>query len=229
MAGLDPAIHVFVATKQDVDARHKAGHDGSGNLIRLWPSRSIAMLQIEVMRLTRHLRPWANRLARLPRTRDNSSGSASVTDLGHKPQSQPKHQVEPPVSSEAAREGRPVGGASPPRKNKEPRRSGAGGGTSFGVFGPPWGRGSRGGSRFALIRTISHRPRRGCDGHHILCDCRLPARGRRWAAPRPLPGRAGLSILRNIDLDQSLFPTYSRGRILSKTVDGTSVGGADLS
>jgi hypothetical protein len=26
MAGLVPAIHVF-ATKQDVDARHKAGHD----------------------------------------------------------------------------------------------------------------------------------------------------------------------------------------------------------
>jgi hypothetical protein len=29
MAGLVPAIHVFVATKKkDVDARHKAGHDG---------------------------------------------------------------------------------------------------------------------------------------------------------------------------------------------------------
>jgi hypothetical protein len=27
MAGLDPAIHVF-AKHQDVDARHKAGHDG---------------------------------------------------------------------------------------------------------------------------------------------------------------------------------------------------------
>jgi hypothetical protein len=27
MAGLVPAIHVFVAKKQDVDARHKAGHD----------------------------------------------------------------------------------------------------------------------------------------------------------------------------------------------------------
>jgi hypothetical protein len=27
MAGLDPAIHVFVAAKQDVDARLKAGHD----------------------------------------------------------------------------------------------------------------------------------------------------------------------------------------------------------
>jgi hypothetical protein len=26
MAGLDPAIHVL-ATKKDVDARHKAGHD----------------------------------------------------------------------------------------------------------------------------------------------------------------------------------------------------------
>jgi hypothetical protein len=29
MAGLDPAIHVFlVTTKIDVDARHEAGHDG---------------------------------------------------------------------------------------------------------------------------------------------------------------------------------------------------------
>jgi hypothetical protein len=29
MAGLDPAIHVFlVAANKDVDARHKAGHDG---------------------------------------------------------------------------------------------------------------------------------------------------------------------------------------------------------
>jgi len=31
MAGLDPAIHVFAFPgfrKKDVDARHKAGHDG---------------------------------------------------------------------------------------------------------------------------------------------------------------------------------------------------------
>jgi hypothetical protein len=27
MAGLVPAIHVFVDDRQDVDARHKAGHD----------------------------------------------------------------------------------------------------------------------------------------------------------------------------------------------------------
>jgi hypothetical protein len=27
MAGLPPAIHVFVAGKKVVDARHKAGHD----------------------------------------------------------------------------------------------------------------------------------------------------------------------------------------------------------
>jgi hypothetical protein len=27
MAGLDPAIHVLFGAKQDVDARHKAGHD----------------------------------------------------------------------------------------------------------------------------------------------------------------------------------------------------------
>jgi hypothetical protein len=28
MAGLVPAIHDFGASKKDVDARHKAGHDG---------------------------------------------------------------------------------------------------------------------------------------------------------------------------------------------------------
>jgi len=27
MAGLVPAIHVFLAKKEGVDARHKAGHD----------------------------------------------------------------------------------------------------------------------------------------------------------------------------------------------------------
>jgi hypothetical protein len=30
MAGLVPAIHVFSLEKKDVDARHKAGHDGCG-------------------------------------------------------------------------------------------------------------------------------------------------------------------------------------------------------
>jgi hypothetical protein len=29
MAGLDPAIHVFGCAIEDVDARHKAGHDGT--------------------------------------------------------------------------------------------------------------------------------------------------------------------------------------------------------
>jgi hypothetical protein len=28
MAGLVPAIHVFIDRAEDVDARHKAGHDG---------------------------------------------------------------------------------------------------------------------------------------------------------------------------------------------------------
>jgi hypothetical protein len=27
MAGLDPAIHAFLAAAKNVDARHKAGHD----------------------------------------------------------------------------------------------------------------------------------------------------------------------------------------------------------
>jgi hypothetical protein len=37
MAGLVPAIHVFLdaAPKQDVDARHKAGHDGVYHSARL--------------------------------------------------------------------------------------------------------------------------------------------------------------------------------------------------
>jgi hypothetical protein len=30
MAGLVPAIHVFAQVIEDVDARHKAGHDESG-------------------------------------------------------------------------------------------------------------------------------------------------------------------------------------------------------
>ena len=120
-------------------------------------------------------------------------------------------------------EGSPDPGASLARKIKGPAEAGLEG-DFFGVFGLPWGRGSRGGSRFALIRTISHRPRRGCDGHHILCDCRLGPASPTYRAP--LAGRACLSVLRNIDLDQSLFPTYSRGRIFSKAVDGTSVGGA---
>jgi seryl-tRNA synthetase len=33
MAGLVPAIHVFAGVEQDVDARHKAGHDGLGKLM----------------------------------------------------------------------------------------------------------------------------------------------------------------------------------------------------
>ena len=41
MAGLVPAIHVLVAVLEDVDARHKAGHDGvptrqSARNIALW-------------------------------------------------------------------------------------------------------------------------------------------------------------------------------------------------
>jgi hypothetical protein len=32
MSGLVPAIHVLTAQKQDVDARHKAGHDEIGTI-----------------------------------------------------------------------------------------------------------------------------------------------------------------------------------------------------
>jgi hypothetical protein len=40
MAGLDPAIHVFARDREeDVDARHKAGHDVESETERLeWPS-----------------------------------------------------------------------------------------------------------------------------------------------------------------------------------------------
>jgi hypothetical protein len=31
MAGLVPAIHVFAEMQEDVDARHKAGHNESGS------------------------------------------------------------------------------------------------------------------------------------------------------------------------------------------------------
>jgi hypothetical protein len=34
MAGLVPAIHAFLSCKKDVDARHKAGHDGGWGGVR---------------------------------------------------------------------------------------------------------------------------------------------------------------------------------------------------
>ena len=38
MAGLAPAIHVFIrASLQDVDARHKAGHDGREHNVEMTP------------------------------------------------------------------------------------------------------------------------------------------------------------------------------------------------
>jgi methylenetetrahydrofolate dehydrogenase (NADP+)/methenyltetrahydrofolate cyclohydrolase len=45
MAGLDPAIHVFVSAMKDVDARHKAGHDegrGFGMTTRIIDGKAIA-------------------------------------------------------------------------------------------------------------------------------------------------------------------------------------------
>jgi hypothetical protein len=38
MAGLDPAIHDFLRHTKDVDARHKAGHDGE-----IWLPRAVAI------------------------------------------------------------------------------------------------------------------------------------------------------------------------------------------
>jgi len=35
MAGLDPAIHALLYGYKDVDARHKAGHDGGGVSLNL--------------------------------------------------------------------------------------------------------------------------------------------------------------------------------------------------
>jgi hypothetical protein len=41
MAGLVPAIHVFLcSTKKDVDARHKAGHDGQTTCANIRRSRA---------------------------------------------------------------------------------------------------------------------------------------------------------------------------------------------
>jgi hypothetical protein len=37
MAGLDPAIHDFLRCTKDVDARHKAGHDGEHGYLALSP------------------------------------------------------------------------------------------------------------------------------------------------------------------------------------------------
>jgi hypothetical protein len=67
-----------------------------------------------------------------------------------------------------------------------------------------------------LIRTISHRPRRGCDGNHILCDCGPPARARRYPRRPPSPATLVCPEVPNIVLDQSLFPTYFHGTIASK-------------
>jgi hypothetical protein len=35
MAGLVPAIHVFLSRRKNVDARHKAGHDGMNRRYRI--------------------------------------------------------------------------------------------------------------------------------------------------------------------------------------------------
>jgi len=46
MAGLVPAIHVFdVARPQDVDARHKAGHDGR-EAVPLSHNRKLGILPV---------------------------------------------------------------------------------------------------------------------------------------------------------------------------------------
>src|SRR5271169_3757468 len=42
MAGLVPAIHVFVNCCEDVDARHKAGHDGRAMSGSSQPQRNLA-------------------------------------------------------------------------------------------------------------------------------------------------------------------------------------------
>jgi hypothetical protein len=35
MAGLDPAIHVFVSSSKDVDARHEAGHEDRHSAVQV--------------------------------------------------------------------------------------------------------------------------------------------------------------------------------------------------
>ncbi len=53
MAGLVPAIHVFLddTTKQDVDARHKAGHDERGGERRPRPFEAPRLIAEEHLRV----------------------------------------------------------------------------------------------------------------------------------------------------------------------------------
>jgi len=42
MAGLGPAIHVLLCGYKDVDARHKAGHDGGESFARILTAQTAA-------------------------------------------------------------------------------------------------------------------------------------------------------------------------------------------
>ncbi len=51
MAGLVPAMHVSLSSAEDVDARHKAGHDAGGAGVEalrhgLWAFREIRHLRV---------------------------------------------------------------------------------------------------------------------------------------------------------------------------------------
>ena len=48
MAGLVPAIHVLFVTKQDVDARHKAGHDERWIVAIALIGRDVAYLRLKI-------------------------------------------------------------------------------------------------------------------------------------------------------------------------------------
>ena len=114
-------------------------------------------------------------------------------------------------------------------KQRTPPKRGWRGGLPSAYSDHPGDGGVVGGSRFALIRTMSHAPRQGCDGHHILCDCRLCGRGRRLERRLgPLAGSACLSILRNIDLRSRGVVLSSRSKMLKSPLLGICVAVAAL-
>jgi hypothetical protein len=64
MAGLIPAIHVFLASRlQDVDARHKAGHDERMSLQRIYDLSTGAQKTTAEASLTRTAQPKSARRA----------------------------------------------------------------------------------------------------------------------------------------------------------------------
>ena len=71
MAGLDPAIHVFLVAKH-VDARHKAGHDDDHNVSRRTLAFNRHRSHLRINRLQQHLDPA---LRNVPDNENNPAAS----------------------------------------------------------------------------------------------------------------------------------------------------------